>query len=171
MKKRTGSIRVSLLGLLAIATVVALAPQSTLLAHCQMPCGIYDDAARIKHLQEDATTIGKAVDQIRRLAEKHDAESLNQSVRWINTKEEHASSIIEIVSDYFLTQKVKPVAPGAEGYDAYLKSLADHHAVMVAAMKTKQTVDPANVEALNKACALDNQEACHELQSFSPGDP
>ena len=27
------------------------------------------------------------------------------------------------------------------------------------------------VEALNQACALNNQEACHELQSFSPGSP
>lgn len=27
------------------------------------------------------------------------------------------------------------------------------------------------VEALSKACALNNQEACQELQSFSPGDP
>ena len=37
------------------------------------------------------------------------------------------------------------------GYGAYLKSLADHHAVMRAAMKTKQTVDPAAAEALEAA--------------------
>lgn len=120
-------------------------------AHCQVPCGIYDDAARITRMREDATTIAKAIANIHQLAGGHGAPAVNQAVRWINTKEEHASNIIEVVSQYFLTQKVKPVAAGAEGYDAYLKSLADHHAVMVAAMKTKQNADPAYAEALFKA--------------------
>lgn len=142
----------SLLALGAIATgVVWFTYQEKAEAHCQVPCGIYDDAARIKAMREDATTIDKAIAQIRELASKHDAQSLNQATRWIMTKENHASHIITVLSEYFLTQKVKPVAPGADGYDAYLKSLADHHAVLVAAMKTKQTTDPASAEALRKA--------------------
>ena len=28
-------------------------------AHCQVPCGIYDDDGRIKTIKEDATTIRK----------------------------------------------------------------------------------------------------------------
>jgi len=120
-------------------------------AHCQVPCGIYDDAARVKALREDATTIAKAIAQIRELAAKRDAQSLNQATRWIMTKEDHASKIMTVVSEYFLTQRVKPVAPGAEGYEAYLKKLADHHAVLVAAMNTKQKADPSAAEALNKA--------------------
>jgi nickel superoxide dismutase len=120
-------------------------------AHCQVPCGIYDDTARIDRLREDAQTIGKAIDQLHQLVEGHTAQDLNQATRWINTKETHASHIITVVSEYFLTQKVKPVAPGADGYDAYLRKLADHHAVMVAAMKTKQQADPAAVDALNAA--------------------
>ena len=80
----------------------------SLLAHCQVPCGIYDDAARIAQIREDITTIEKATHKIAALAGQSDAESQNQLVRWINTKEEHASHIIEIVSEYFLTQKIKP---------------------------------------------------------------
>ena len=118
-------------------------------AHCQVPCGIYDDAARIKRLQEDATTIAKAITQINELSGKHEAQAFNQAARWVATKEHHASHVIQVVSEYFLTQKVKAVAPGAEGYDAYLKKLADHHAVMVAAMKTKQKADPAVADALH----------------------
>ncbi|MCA9751028.1 MAG: superoxide dismutase, partial [Gemmatimonadetes bacterium] len=57
-----------------------------------------------------------------------------------------ASNIITVVSEYFLTQKVKPVAAGAEGYDKYLATLADHHAVMTAAMKAKQS---ASADAAN----------------------
>ncbi len=120
-------------------------------AHCQVPCGIYDDAARIARMKEDATTIDKAIHQIHQLAQQNNALALNQATRWINTKEEHASHIIEVVSTYFLTQKLKPVAKGAEGYDAYLAKLADHHAVMVAAMKTKQSVESDKVSDLVKA--------------------
>lgn len=142
----------SLFALAAVATgALWFTHQEKAEAHCQVPCGIYDDAARITAMREDATTIGKAVAQIRELASKRDAQSLNQATRWIMTKENHASHIITVLSEYFLTQKVKTVAPGAAGYDAYLKKLADHHAVLAAAMKTKQTTDPANVEALRKA--------------------
>lgn len=120
-------------------------------AHCQVPCGIYDDKARIAGLYEDTTTITKAIKQICELAGKHDAQSLNQITRWITTKEAHASHIIKVTSEYFLTQKVKPVAPGSDGYEVYLKKLADHHTVMVAAMKTKQKADPAAADALHHA--------------------
>lgn len=120
-------------------------------AHCQVPCGIYDDAARIKRLQEDATTIAKAITQINELSGKHEAQAFNQATRWVATKEHHASHVIQVVSEYFLTQKVKAVAPGAQDYDAYLEKLADHHAVMVAAMKTKQKADPAAADALHHA--------------------
>lgn len=132
----------------AIMWIVGTRPAE---AHCQVPCGIYDDPMRIAMMHEDATTIGKAVAQIKELTGKHDPLALNQAARWVATKEDHATHIIDVVSEYFLTQKVKPVAGGAEGHDAYLKSLADHHAVMVAAMKTKQTVDEAAVDALQKA--------------------
>jgi len=118
-------------------------------AHCQMPCGIYDDPARIAELREDAATITKAIRNITELAGKSDAQSFNQAARWVATKEDHASNIVTIVSEYFLTQKVKPVAADADGYDAYLQSLADHHAVLVAAMKTKQQA------SLDAASALD----------------
>jgi nickel superoxide dismutase len=120
-------------------------------AHCQVPCGIYDDPARIRGLYEDAATIAKAIDNIAKLSGKTDAESVNQLTRWINTKEDHASHIIKVVSEYFLTQKVKPVAAGSDGYDAYLKALADHHAVLAAAMKTKQKPDLGNVRSLQGA--------------------
>ena len=122
-------------------------------AHCQVPCGIYDDAARITRLREDATTIAKATKLIRELSGQHEAQAINQAVRWVTTKEMHASHISEVVSEYFLTQKLKTVAAGADGYDAYLKKLADHHAVMVAAMKTKQNVSDDHVQELEHAIA------------------
>ena len=149
-RQLTAALSLVALGL-AMSTVLWLARADRAEAHCQVPCGIYDDPMRIAMLHEDTTTIGKAVAQIRELSGKQDAQAFNQLVRWISTKEDHAAHIIEVVTEYFLAQKVKPVAAGAEGYEAYVKSLADHHAVMVAAMKTKQTVDESAVDALHKA--------------------
>ena len=120
-------------------------------AHCQLPCGIYDDPARLTQMQEDVTTIAKASKLMNELAAKTDVQSRQQFTRWTMTKEKHAQQIIDTVSDYFLAQKIKPVAPGAEAYDAYLHTLADHHAVIVAAMKAKQKADPETAEALRDA--------------------
>lgn len=137
-------------GLTAVSVFV-IAPRAS--AHCQVPCGIYDDAARITRMKEDTATIKKAIDNIQTLSGKHDANAFNQAARWVSTKEDHASHIITTVAEYFLTQKVKTKDKGAEGYDDYLATLADHHAVMAAAMKTKQSADPATVTAL--AAAID----------------
>jgi nickel superoxide dismutase len=151
MKKHmTTGLSVLILGVL-ITTVIWGLRTEPASAHCQMPCGIYDDPARIASLKEDAATITKAITNIIELAPKQDAQSLNQATRWIATKEDHASDIITVVAEYFLAQRVKPVEAGTEGYDAYLRSLADHHAVMVAAMKAKQQCDLATAGGLDQA--------------------
>merc|ERR1712021_144403 len=82
------------------------------------------------------------------------AQSINQITRWVNTKEEHAKKIIDLVADYCLCQRVKPVgAPGSPftAKEDFMNALEGHHAVLVAAMKAKQTVDPAAADALEAA--------------------
>ena len=147
-------IAITTLMAVAIATgmIVVENMQEKAEAHCQVPCGIYDDEGRIKAMMEDVATISKAVGAINEFgADAPSAVEVNQVIRWVNTKEEHASNIIETVSLYFLTQKVKDVPASDPGYNAYLKKLGDHHAVLRAAMKTKQTVDNANVAKLKTA--------------------
>ena len=75
--------------------------------HCQIPCGIYEDAVRVYQIKEDFNTIKKAMYNIKDLQKKENALSLNQSIRWINTKEEHAKNIQDRVSQYFLIQRIK----------------------------------------------------------------
>jgi nickel superoxide dismutase len=104
-------------------------------SHCQIPCGIYDDYARTQLMLEDAATIAKALTMIAELAGKTDAQSKNQLVRWVVNKEKHAQNIISTISDYFLTQRVKPSQPD------YAERLAKHHAVIIAAMQAKQNTD------------------------------
>ena len=130
--------------------------------HCQVPCGIYDDSARVVQLREHTKTIQKAVKQIAQLAAKGDPQSRNQLVRWITTKEAHAEKIIRTISDYFLAQKIKPVAPDAEGFADYLAKIGDHHLVLVAAMKAKQSADPEVVATLR--AALDRLGSHYDLE-------
>ncbi len=114
-------------------------------AHCQMPCGIYDDEARLKEISEDVTTIDKAVEMITELQAEKKID-YNQLVRWIDNKDHHAAKIQKIASEYFLAQRIK--------FDdaQYDKKLAALHQVIVYAMKCKQTVDKEMVEKLKKAC-------------------
>ena len=115
--------------------------QSIAVAHCQVPCGIYDDALRIVQIKEDFKTIRKAMGKITQLSEKSDPLSNNQLNRWVMTKEQHASNIQKTASEYFLTQRVK-----ADKSQKYLDLTTTLHQVLVAAMKCKQTVDDSNVD-------------------------
>ena len=49
-----------------------------LLAHCQIPCGIYSDAMQIIQIKEDLQTIEKSISMINKLSGKYDSQSLNQ---------------------------------------------------------------------------------------------
>ena len=118
--------------------------QGSLLAHCQMPCGIYNDAARIIQIQENFSTIQKAMTKIKELSQQQDATSMNQLTRWIITKEDHASKIQKVVSDYFLTQRIKAKTEGSE-FNTYVKQTTTLHQILVSAMKCKQTIDKQNV--------------------------
>ena len=125
--------------------ILFLLLQGSLLAHCHQDSGIYNDAARIIQIQEDFSTIQKAMNKIKELSEQQDATSMNQMTRWILTKEEHASKIQKVVSDYFLTQRIKVKTEGPE-YDLYVKQTISLHQILVSAMKCKQTVDSKNVD-------------------------
>ena len=127
--------------LLALVSISAQPVQ----AHCQVPCGIYGDSTRVRMMREDLATIIRAMGQIRALSQKKDAQSQNQLVRWVVTKEQHAEKIIRTISDYFMAQKIKPAKAG------YAEMLKRHHAVMVAAMTCKQTTDGKAARALGKA--------------------
>ena len=120
--------------------------------HCQVPCGIYDDPARITLLREDAKTIRKAITSMQDIMQGDETPTaFNQATRWVMTKDETATNVQRVVSDYFLTQRVKAVPVGEAGHDAYLDQLAKMHAILVAAMKCKQTVELSNVDTLDAA--------------------
>ena len=117
-------------------------------SHCQIPCGIYDDEARFGEIAEHITTIEKAMKEIESLSAQPKP-NMNQVVRWVANKDLHADELSEIVTYYFLAQRVKPASESdAKAYGDYVKKLTLLHRMLMASMKAKQTTDLANVKEL-----------------------
>ena len=110
-------------------------------AHCEIPCGIYNDEMRIKMILEHIVTIEKSMNQILRL-EKAKHLNSNQLIRWVMNKEGHADKLQEIVTQYFMTQRIKLNAR------AYEKKLGLLHQMLIYGMKCKQTTDLTHVTKL-----------------------
>ena len=113
--------------------------------HCQVPCGIFDDPKLVAEVKEAVATITKASRETNRLfGEMKTPLAFNQMTRWVNTKEEHANKIIHLIGDYCLCQRVKPFGAAKSPFKSekdYVDALKAHHAVMIAAMKSKQSTD------------------------------
>jgi len=132
--KKTG-----LQALLIVTLLLFVAPYAA--AHCEIPCGIYDDEMRFNMIAEHITTIEKSMKEIQGL-EKEKSINYNQLVRWITNKENHADALQEIVTQYFMTQRIKP---DTENYE---KKLAGLHKMLLFAMKCKQSTDLSHIGAL-----------------------
>merc|ERR1719161_1662332 len=97
---------------------------------------------------EDASTIRKAVVESAKLHQAGTLQDFHQATRWIATKEDHATQIMTTVGTYFMAQKVKKADLSEQEYKEVLVLL---HAVMVAAMKAKQSSELGPVDTLDAA--------------------
>jgi nickel superoxide dismutase len=117
-------------------------------SHCQIPCGIYGDEARLGLMAENITTIEKSMKQITELS-RAAAPNMNQIVRWVQNKEKHADDTSQIITYYFMAQRVKPADKSDEkAYEDYVKKVTLLHQMLVECMKAKQTTELAHVEKL-----------------------
>jgi len=126
----------SIVGMICMAVLTG-----TVFAHCEIPCGIYDDQARINMILEHIATIEKSMHQIRSI-EKEKTPDFNQLVRWIMNKEHHATEIQTVVAQYFMTQRIKPNVKN------YNQKVALLQQMLVFSMKCKQTTDLKNAAKL-----------------------
>jgi nickel superoxide dismutase len=133
MKKILVTIMFGMVSVLLTASVAS--------AHCEIPCGIYDDQLRIKQLAEHIGTVEKSMKMIVSLGQEKPVNN-NQIVRWVTNKEDHANQIQHIVTQYYMTQRIKPST------DQYAEKLALLHKILIAAMKCKQTVDLSHITTL-----------------------
>lgn len=136
------------LSMLLLLPALVAGMSSRALAHCQVPCGIYNDPVRFTLLEEHVTTIEKSMQQIQALSSET-PHNPNQIVRWVNNKEVHADALTEIVTYYFMAQRVKPADPADKAATAkYVKELTLLHQMVVTSMKAKQTTDLENCATL-----------------------
>ncbi|MEM1083106.1 MAG: superoxide dismutase [Ni] [Verrucomicrobiota bacterium] len=128
----TAAVSAALLG--------AFATQTS--AHCQVPCGIFDNNNVIDSMHTDWVTIDKAAKQIEELG-KDPGTNAHQLIRWVSNKESHAQDIQEKVLNYFLAQRLKTDDP------EYVEKLKLCHEVIITAMKCKQSTDGAMIKKLH----------------------
>jgi len=135
---------------LSVLSVLGLLVSAQAFSHCQIPCGIYDDEAQFKLMDQDITTIRKSMTSIVDLS-KAEKPDYNQIVRWVNNKDEHADKLAAIVTAYFMAQRVKPVDEAqTEEFKAYQAKVTLLHRILVTSMKCKQSLDLEQVDMLEK---------------------
>jgi len=134
--------------LVVIGFVVLINQQS--FAHCEIPCGIYDDELRVALLKEHFATIEKSMVQIEEL-QKSENVNYNQLVRWVMNKEDHANKVQEIVQQYFLNQRLNPLDSSSDKFTKYQLELTALHHLLVYSMKAKQTTDLMFIKKLNES--------------------
>jgi len=148
MKKNIGKKVV--LGFVCISAVIFV---SIAYSHCQIPCGIYNDQTRFTMIAENITTIEKSMKLIAELS-KNDKPNMNQIVRWVQNKENHADDTSHIITHYFMAQRLKPADKSdTKAYDEYVNKLVLLHKMLTSSMKAKQTTDLSHVEKLRALLA------------------
>ena len=126
---------------LILGILIVLLTVANVTAHCEIPCGIYDDNLRVQLMAEHIETIEKSIKKIVELGNAKPV-NYNQIVRWITNKEVHADKIQHIVAQYFMTQRIKP------NTSKYADKLVVLHKMLLYVMKCKQTIDLENVKTL-----------------------
>lgn len=130
--------------------VVAILCVSIVYSHCQIPCGIYDDRSRIDAVSENLVTIEKSMRQITALSAEKNGD-LNQIVRWVANKEKHADDTSDIITYYFMAQRIKPAEKNqTKEYATYIEQITLLHEMLIETMKTKQGTDTDSVTKLRQ---------------------
>lgn len=108
-------------------------------AHCQMPCGIYHDDIVYDQVDQYVETMYKGMTMLN--DSKFDTvHSKNEFIRWVINKEKSSDEVAQLLTSYFLQQKIKP---DEEDTDKRLKMT---HRLLVMLVLIKQNTDRKFVE-------------------------
>ena len=114
--------------------ILALSCQSELIAHCQMPCGIYHDEMVFDQIDQFVETTVKAI-SVMEDNPFSTVQERNAFVRWVMQKDKGADDVAHIITAYFLQQKIKP------GEEDTTKRVVSAHLMLFYLVQIKQTVD------------------------------
>ncbi len=123
-----------------VASILALICQTGFLsAHCQMPCGIYHDEMVFNQIDQYIETMYKGVTELKNNKFSNVSER-NNFIRWIILKESSSDEIADLITQYFLQQKIKPGEPDT------VKRLLSAHKLLFELTAIKQNVELKMVE-------------------------
>jgi len=108
--------------------------QTFVSSHCQLPCGIYHDEMVFDQIDQYVETMVKAISVLNEDNYKT-VQDHNVSTRWIMLKESGSNEVADIITTYFLQQKIKP-----DEADTTKKVLSAHK-MLFSLVKIKQMVD------------------------------
>ncbi len=131
---------------------------ANLLAHCQLPCGIYHDELEFGNLEQCVETLHRANDGILNNTSTSPLGD-NQMVRWVLLKDQYADQFVQLLTTYFLQQRIQP----GQSNTAALLTLS--HEMMQSAMKIKQTVNQDHVALLS--CQLSQFKKLYNEQNIT----
>ena len=123
--------------------VVALAFYSQLTAHCQMPCGIYHDDMVYDQIDQFVETVYKGI-SVMNGNKFSSTKDRNEYIRWVIQKENCCNDAAELISSYFLQQKIKP------NEDDTVKRLVSAHKLLFMLVAIKQNSDLEFVKQFNE---------------------
>lgn len=103
-------------------------------SHCQMPCGIYHDDMVFDQIDQYVETMVKGL-SILINSKFSTVQEHNEFVRWVMLKEKDSNETANMITTYFLQQKIKP------GEDDTAKRLASAHKLLFLLVKIKQTAE------------------------------
>ena len=90
-----------------LPSILNLLPSSLVYAHCDIPCGIYDP----HNAQLAAKTVLTMVQKLKELTINNDQLTMNNFIRMVNVKEEHAElckrEILILWTDYFKAEHLE----------------------------------------------------------------
>lgn len=114
----------------------------TLIAHCQMPCGIYHDNMVYDQIDQYVETMYKGITVLNE-NKFSTAKERNEFGRWVYEKEHESSDAAELILKYFLQQKIKPGEPDT------IKRLTSAHKLLFLIVAIKQGVDLETIKEFN----------------------
>lgn len=124
------------------ATMMLLS-QGSLSAHCQMPCGIYHDDMVYDQIDQFVETVYKGISVLNE-SKFSSVKERNEFVRWVGEKESACTEAANLITVYFLQQKIKP------GEDDTVKRLTSAHKLLFLLVAIKQNPDLEYVKQFNE---------------------
>lgn len=112
----------------------------SLIAHCQMPCGIYHDEMVFNQIDQYIETMYKGITELKNSKFSTPFER-NNFIRWVMLKDKASDEIANLITEYFLQQKIKPNEPDT------VKRLVGAHNMLFELVAIKQNVDLKMLDA------------------------